>query len=110
MHWIRSYRIGNSEANYKMKNIKIIAIDVDGTLLNSKKELNLKVKNTILKENSGRIKIVITTGRPMREVEKILNELSLEDQKNQYVVCFGGRVVETTAGYFLFEKKLTYDN
>lgn len=33
-----------------MKNIKIIVIDVDGTLLNSKKELTPKVRNAILKQ------------------------------------------------------------
>ena len=93
-----------------MKNIKIIAIDVDGTLLNSKKELTLKVKNTILKAKRAGIKIVIATGRPLSGVEKILTELGLNDQEDQYVVCFGGGVVETTAGDVLFEKKLTYDN
>lgn len=93
-----------------MKNIKIIAIDVDGTLLNSKKELTLKVKNTILKAKRAGIKIVIATGRPLSGVEKILTELGLDDQEDQYVVCFGGGVVETTAGDVLFEKKLTYDN
>ena len=78
-----------------MKNIKIIVIDVDGTLLNSKKELPPKVINAILKAKSA---------------EKILTELGLNDQEDQYVVCFGGGVVETTAGNVLFEKKLTYDN
>lgn len=93
-----------------MKNIKIIAIDVDGTLLNSKKELTPKVKNAILKAKSVGIKIVIATGRPLSGVEKILIELGLNNQEDQYVVCFGGGVVETTAGNILFEKKLTYDN
>ena len=60
-----------------MKNIKIIAIDVDGTLLNSKKELTLKVKNTILKAKRAGIKIVIATGRPLSGVEKILTVLGL---------------------------------
>lgn len=46
----------------------------------------------------------------MSGVEKILTELGLNDQEDQYVVCFGGGVVETTAGNVLFEKKLTYDN
>ena len=74
-----------------MKNIKIIAIDVDGTLLNSKKELTLKVKNTILKAKRAGIKIVIATGRPLSGVEKILTELGLNDQEDQYVVCFGDK-------------------
>ena len=93
-----------------MKNIKVIAIDVDGTLLNSKKELTPKVKNAILKAKQAGIKIVIATGRPLSGVKEILTELGLANQKDQYVVCFGGGVVETTAGKVLFEKRLTYDN
>ena len=73
-----------------MKNIKIIAIDVDCTLLNSKKELTLKVKNTILKARRAGIKIVIATGRPLSGVEKILPEVGVNDQEDQYVVWFGG--------------------
>lgn len=64
-----------------MKNIKIIVIDVDGTLLNSKKELTPKVRNAILKAKSAGIKIVIATGRPLSGVKKILTELGLNDQE-----------------------------
>ncbi len=93
-----------------MEKIKIISIDVDGTLLNSKKKLTQKVKNAILKAKNAGIKIVIATGRPLSGAKQILKELGLDNQNDQYVVCFGGGVVETTSGEVLFEKKLTYDN
>lgn len=93
-----------------MNEIKVIAIDVDGTLLNSQKQLTRGVKNAILMAREAGIKIVIATGRPLSGVKQILHELDLANQNDEYVVCFGGGVVETTSGNVLFEKKLTYDN
>ena len=93
-----------------MNEIKVIAIDVDGTLLNSKKQLTRGVKNAILMARKAGIKIVIATGRPLSGVKQILHELDLANQNDEYVVCFGGGVVETTSGNVLFEKQLTYDN
>ena len=90
-----------------MEKIKIISIDVDGTLLNSKKKLTQKVKNAILKAKNAGIKIVIATGRPLSGAKQILEELGLDNQNDQYVVCFGGGVVETTSGEVLFEQQLT---
>ncbi len=52
-----------------MCKIKMIAIDVDGTLLNSKKELTKKVKDTILRAQSAGIKVVIATGRPLSGIK-----------------------------------------
>ncbi len=93
-----------------MCKIKMIAIDVDGTLLNSKKELTKKVKDTILRAQSVGIKVVIATGRPLSGIKSLLNELKLANQKDQYVICFGGGVVETTSENILLEKTLTYDD
>lgn len=50
--------------------IKLIAIDIDGTLINSKKELTAGVKAAIEKAKAQGIKVVICTGRPLtRSVE-----------------------------------------
>jgi len=39
-HTIRTSRGGNTAATFAMTNIKMIALDLDGTLLNSRKELS----------------------------------------------------------------------
>lgn len=44
--------------------IKLIAIDIDGTLVNSKGQLTPKVKETIKQATAQGIKVVICTGRP----------------------------------------------
>lgn len=55
--------------------IKLIAIDIDGTLVNSKKEITPGVKRAIKKAQEAGKKIVICTGRPLSGAQRYLNEL-----------------------------------
>ena len=48
-----------------MSAIKIIAIDIDATLLNSNHQLTDAVKNAIKKASQKGIKVVLTSGRPI---------------------------------------------
>lgn len=90
--------------------IKLIAIDIDGTLVNSRGQLTPKVKETIKQATAQGIKVVICTGRPLAGVTELLAQLDLADQDDQYVVCFGGAVVETTSGKLIFKKGISYDD
>ncbi|MGQ5709068.1 sugar-phosphatase [Lactobacillus sp. PSON] len=91
-----------------MTDIKLIAIDIDGTLVNSKKELTPEVKSAIKTAQKAGKKIVICTGRPLSGAQRYLDELGLNNQDNQYVVSFNGAVVESTSGKVIFEKGLDY--
>ena len=93
-----------------MREIKLIAIDIDGTLVNSKKELTQEVKAAIKAAKSQEIKVVICTGRPLPGVTKLLEELELDNQDDQYVICFGGNVIETTSGKPLYQKGISYED
>lgn len=62
-----------------MKNIKLIAIDIDGTLVNSKKEITPAVKEAILSAKKQGKKIVICTGRPLSGAQRYLDELGLNN-------------------------------
>lgn len=90
--------------------IKLIAIDIDGTLVDSQGKLTKKVIQTIKQAKEKGIKVVLCTGRPLPGVKPLLQQLGLDDQDDQYVVCFGGAVVETTSGKTLFQKGITYDD
>lgn len=92
-----------------MQKISLIAIDVDGTLVNSKKKITPAVKQALTKARKEGKRIVICTGRPLAGAQRYLDELSLNHQDNQYVVSFNGAVVESTAGKVLFKKGLSYD-
>ncbi|EAK8886361.1 Cof-type HAD-IIB family hydrolase, partial [Listeria monocytogenes] len=45
--------------------IKLVAIDLDGTLLNSQKEISLRNKQALMAAKQAGVKVVICTGRPL---------------------------------------------
>lgn len=71
---------------------KIIALDLDDTLLNSKKEISLENKKALEACQARGIKIVIATGRPYNGITKILKELNLLGT-DTYAICFNGGLI-----------------
>lgn len=78
--------------------IKLIAIDIDGTLINDQLAITPATKAAIAAAKAQGIKVVLCTGRPMTGVNRYLDELELNDQDDQYVISFNGALVQTTAG------------
>lgn len=75
--------------------IKLIAIDIDGTLVNDQREITAEVKAAIQKAKAKGVKIVITTGRPFPGVKAILEELNLLEV-GDYAITFNGALVVHT--------------
>jgi len=57
--------------------VKCLSIDLDGTLLNDKKEISEENKRAIFHAKKQGIEVVINTGRSMRQIEKIPDVFSL---------------------------------
>lgn len=72
--------------------IKLIAIDLDDTLLNKNKEISKENKIAVNKANNQNIKIVIASGRPYFRVLPILEELNLNNDNN-YVISYNGAYI-----------------
>lgn len=90
--------------------IKLVAIDIDGTLLNSQHQITPAVYQAIQDAKQAGVKIVIATGRPISGVQKILEELNLLDQ-GDYVITFNGALVQETAtGKDFIKDTLTYED
>ena len=66
-------------------NIKLVALDIDGTLLTSDGQVTPEVFQAIQDAKAAGVKIVITTGRPIAGVSKLLKELHLMDP-GDYVI------------------------
>ena len=58
--------------------IELIAIDLDGTLLNNEKKINLKVKNTLAKAKEKGIKGKESTPFLLAKVKEITEGTSLD--------------------------------
>ncbi|WP_175537581.1 HAD hydrolase family protein, partial [Mycobacterium tuberculosis] len=52
----------------------IIVLDLDGTLLNSKKEISKRNYNAIMNCSNIGIKFIFATARPPRAVRSFMNE------------------------------------
>ena len=58
-----------------MADIKLIALDLDGTLLTTDKKLTDRTKATLKAAREQGVKVVLTTGRPLKAMDFFLKEL-----------------------------------
>lgn len=88
---------------------KLIAVDMDGTLLNEEKEISNRTRKAIDRLKEDGKKVVLATGRPLNGVMKYLEELNLFDE-NDYVVAFNGALVQNTkTKKAIYKKTLSLD-
>jgi Cof subfamily protein (haloacid dehalogenase superfamily) len=92
-----------------MENIKIIAMDIDGTLYNSEKKITQKTKETLLKyQNEGYI-LMLASGRPTSGLVHIAHELEM-DKHNGLLVCYNGsKVIDASNNEVLFNQALSVE-
>ena len=82
----------------------IIFSDVDGTLLNSKKEISFLTKSILKKTIDKKIPFVITSSRCIDSIYKIIEEYHLPS----YVIAFGGALIVDDKKNTLYENKMEY--
>lgn len=81
--------------------IKLIAIDVDGTLLNSKHELSQENKNWIkIATQKGAI-LSLASGRPINGLFDVFKQLEIEPEKH-YLMGFNGAVIARAIDHTIF--------
>lgn len=74
---------------------KLVAIDMDGTLLRNNKTISRETYAAIESAKAKGVKIVLCTGRPIQGVKQALKYLNLISDSD-YVVTCSGAVVECT--------------
>lgn len=90
--------------------IKLIAIDIDGTLLNSNHQLTDEVKLALKQAEEKGVKIVLTTGRPLTGVQDLIAELELYSE-NDYVITYNGALIQKTKSKeIVTQTGLTFDD
>ncbi|MER2063051.1 MAG: Cof-type HAD-IIB family hydrolase [Alkalibacterium sp.] len=78
--------------------IKLVAIDLDGTLLNSNHEVSEENKAAIRKAKKQGVKVVLVTGRPLKAMLHILEDCGLTDEGDIALTYNGGLVQWTKSG------------
>ena len=74
---------------------KLIALDMDGTLLNEEKKISKENMIAIKKAKEKGVKVVLATGRPIKGVENYLSELDLISDED-YCITYNGSLVVNT--------------
>lgn len=90
--------------------IQLIAIDLDGTLLNNDELISQRNIEALHKAHQQGIKIVICTGRPYFFMKQFLEEIGLTSP-DDYIITYNGALVQKAAtGEILVEQILTKDD
>lgn len=89
--------------------IKLIAIDIDGTLLNEKNELAQPTIDAIMAARKKNVKIVLCTGRPLSGVQPYLDKLQISGG-DEFAITFNGAMAQTLAGEVMVNHTITYDD
>lgn len=82
---------------------KLIALDMDGTLLTTDKRVSERNKAAIKKAEAKGVKIVLASGRPLIGLIKYLKELDLLKDED-YVLSFNGGLVQNTRTHKIVSK------
>lgn len=85
---------------------KLLVLDIDGTLLNGKKQISHRTKVALLKAQQLGVQIVLASGRPTYGVWPIAKALEM-DINGGYILSYnGGQIINAQTKELLFEKRI----
>ena len=84
-------------------NIKLIAMDLDGTLNNDEKRITEKTKAALMAAQEKGIRLALASARPSPGLFKERDILRLQDHGGILMSYNGGRIVDAATGNTLFE-------
>lgn len=89
-----------------MSEIKLVAMDIDETLLNDNQVITDENLQAIQKAISNGIKVVLCSGRTHSGMQEYLTKLGISGDQ-EYIITNGGGIVETVSGQVLYKKTLS---
>ena len=93
-----------------MTDIKLIALDLDGTLLTTDKKLTERTKSMLKAAREQGVKVVLTTGRPLKAMDFFLKELGTDGHEDEYTITFNGGLVQKNTGEILDKTVFSIDD
>ena len=84
-----------------MTKISLIALDLDGTLLNSEKKISPRNRAALAAAQAQGVQVVLTTGRPLKAMDFLLEELGTAGLKEENTITFNGGLGQRNNGEIL---------
>lgn len=88
---------------------KLLVLDLDGTLTNSKKIITPKTLKALFKAQEAGVKIVLASGRPTYGIEPIAKQLQLKKYGGYILSYNGGQIIDYKTGETLFQQVVPAD-
>lgn len=89
--------------------IKVIIMDVDGTLTNSQKVVTPKTKEVLLKAEKAGAILVLASGRPTSGLVDLAKELEMDKHHGLLVSYNGSKVIDCETNEVLFNQALSVE-
>lgn len=89
-----------------MTKYKLLATDMDGTLLDKQKKISERNQQAIHAAKQAGVKIVLASGRPLEGLQPYLQQLGLLDEED-YVLCFNGALVQRSDGKMITRQEMS---
>lgn len=87
-------------------NIKVIVLDIDGTLLNSEKKISYQTKNALIQSQLNGVKIILASGRSTVGMLELSKELEMDKHHGLLVSFNGSQVVDCETHEILFNQTM----
>lgn len=85
---------------------KLIVLDLDGTLTNSKKEISPNNKEVLMRAQQMGVKIALASGRPTPGIVKLARELELHNYGGFILSYNGGKIIDCTNETTVYQNTL----
>lgn len=94
----------------RQSTIALVAIDMDGTLLDPTHKLTERAKTAIAQARALGVHIVLTSGRPVSGLAPFLQELGIDGDDDYCIACNGGLVRRLGTGENVAEFPLSFED
>ncbi len=85
---------------------KILVLDVDGTLLNSKHEISKRTRAALVKAQQAGMRIVLSSGRPLHGLLPIMQQLELSVYGGYAIAYNGSQIIDAKNNEVMFERRV----
>ena len=87
--------------------LKVIILDIDGTLVNSNGEMMPETKTTLIKAQEKGIKVILASGRPTSGIVDLGKELRMDEFNGLFVSYNGSKIIDFKTMETLFNQPLS---
>lgn len=85
---------------------KLLVLDLDGTLTNTRKEVTEHTRTTLIKAQEQGLKVVLASGRPTYGIAPLANLLQLNKFEGYVLSYNGGEIIDWKTGNLLYKNLL----